>query len=116
MRIKQGGSRKLPDGYLHLNNFSHRKDSGILGSFYERVMTPTMQREIEDTLKYKAMDEDLMSPQRFPRVHYKHAHGALRFRKEWLKANFPDAVRSLIKKNELVFGNTLVKIMEKELG
>lgn len=50
MRIAQGNGRAKPDGYLHLNNYSHVRQSGFAGVLYERLMTLKQKELVELTL------------------------------------------------------------------
>lgn len=88
MRIAQGGFRKKPDGYLHLNNYSHVKASGLAGVLYERVFTERQQEIVEKALIEIAKGED---------CHFNEAHNAWRFRKEFLHENFKGVVYGTVR-------------------
>lgn len=88
MRIAQGGFRKKPDGYLHLNNYSHVKASGLAGVLYERVFTERQQEIVEKALIEIAKGEE---------CHFNEVHNAWRFRKEFLHANFKGVVYGTVR-------------------
>ena len=86
MRRAQGGFREKPDGYLHLNNFSHTVASGLAGVLYERVFTDRQREIVEKTLIELTGDDD---------VHFKHE--AYRFRKEFLVTHFKPVVYGTVR-------------------
>ena len=96
MRIAQGGYRKKPDGYLHLNNYSHTKASGIAGVLFERIFTERQQEIVEKTLielaNPKALSGEANSDEQ---VIYK--HDCYRFRKAFLMANFKQVVYGTVR-------------------
>lgn len=85
-RIKQGGSRSLPDGYLHLNNFAHSLRSGMAGALYERMMTKKQQRTVDELMLELATQEMARQAEFKQLFHFK--HGVYRFDKDFLDANF----------------------------
>lgn len=84
MRIAQGGFRKKPDGFLHLNNYSHVKASGLAGVLYERVFTERQQEIVEKALIEIAKGE--------ADCHFNDHHNAWRFNKEFLHVHFKGVV------------------------
>lgn len=83
MRYAQGKPRKMPDGFLHLNNFSHIRASGLAGFLYERLMTTEQQRIVLNALVERAGDAHGA---------YKFEHDAWRFSKEFLLEHFKKVV------------------------
>lgn len=81
--MTQGKPRSLPDGFLHLNNFSHVRQSGIAGCLFERVFTERQQEIVESALRLLARDDPKL-------VHHK--HNVWRFNKEFLIENFAATV------------------------
>lgn len=85
MRRSHGNGRAKPDGYLHLNNYSHVKQSGLAGVLYERVMTEKQQELVELTL--------LELSQGSESAHFK--HDVWRFSKKFLHEHFKSVVYSV---------------------
>lgn len=81
--MSQGKPRSLPDGFLHLNNFSHVASSGLAGVLYERVFTERQQEIVGCALLEIANGNPEF-------VHFK--HNVWRFQKEFLKTHFQPAV------------------------
>ena len=76
--MSQGKPRALPDGFLHLNNYSHVRQSGLAGVLYERVFTQRQQEIVEAALlELGEFHKD---------YHFK--HNVWRFRKEFLHEYF----------------------------
>lgn len=92
MRIKQGGYRSKPDGYLHLNNFSHTRASGLAGVIFERILTERQQEIVEKTLIDRAAPKSLLghAGDHGEQVIFK--HDCYRFKKEFLNDNFKGVV------------------------
>lgn len=86
MQIKQGGFRSMPDGYLHLNNYSHSSKSGLAGSLFERVMTQRQRKLVINCLLEIAEKQ----PPEDNTVMFK--HDVYRFRKEFLQEHFQAVV------------------------
>ena len=85
MRIAQGGFRKKPDGFLHLNNYSHTQASGLAGVLYERIFTERQQEIVEKALIEIAKGEGLD-------CQFNEHHNAWRFKKQFLHDNFKGVV------------------------
>ncbi|NVZ18519.1 hypothetical protein HX794_02565 [Pseudomonas costantinii] len=85
MNLSQGNGRAKPDGFLHLNNFSHVRQSGLAGVLYERLMTVKQQELVELTLL------ELAGPG--SNAHFKHE--VWRFKKSFLKDHFIHVVYSV---------------------
>ena len=90
MQIKQGGTRSLPDGYLHLNNYSHSTKSGLAGSLYERVMTDRQRKLVVNCLLEIADKET--KAQKYDVDIYMFKHDTYRFHKEFLNEHFKPVV------------------------
>jgi hypothetical protein len=88
MKLAQGNGRAKPDGYLHLNNYSHVRQSGFAGVLYERLMTVKQQELVELTLLELATN----SPNA---AHFK--HDVWRFNKRFLNENFKSVVYSVFR-------------------
>lgn len=86
--LKQGGTRQLPDGYLHLNNFSHSVKSGMAGVIFERVLTAPQQSTFEEILMHLA--GSIADQAKLPITMYfkKTSKGVVRFNKKFLIAHF----------------------------
>lgn len=98
MRIAQGGFRKKPDGYLHLNNFSHTQVSGLAGVLYERVFNERQRDIVEKTLIELANPQTMWghpSPSHDEKVIFQYE--CYRFRKDFLKANFKQVVYGTVR-------------------
>lgn len=85
----QGVPRRLPDGLLHLQNFTVTKHSGMAGFLFAKVMTKAQQEIVELCLIQK-----LTRPGYFgvkPET-WNEAHGCHRFPKGFLRAQFKPTV------------------------
>ncbi|WMX18723.1 hypothetical protein YpEc11_11 [Yersinia phage vB_YpEc11] len=96
MRIAQGGYRKKPDGYLHLNNYSHTKASGIAGVLFERIFTERQQEIVEKTL-IELANPKVLSGEANSDEHVIYKHDCYRFRKAFLRANFKQVVYGTVR-------------------
>lgn len=85
MRRAHGNGRAKPDGFLHLNNFSHVKQSGLAGVLYDRVMTEQQQELVELTLLELSQGSEF--------AHFKHE--VWRFDKKFLRDHFKSVVYSV---------------------
>lgn len=88
MRRAQGGFRKKPDGYLHLNNFSHVKASGLAGVLFERVFNERQQEIVEKALIEIAKGDECQ---------FNEHHNCYRFRKEFLVLHFKGVVYGTVR-------------------
>lgn len=86
MRLAQGNTRSKPDGFLHLNNYSHVRQSGIAGILYERLMTDKQRELCELTLLELAQGSQVQP-------HFK--HDVWRFPKTFLNLHFKSVVYSV---------------------
>lgn len=94
----QGVPRKLPDGLLHIQNFTVTKQSGMAGFLYAKVMTPA-QREIVELSLIQQLTQNGYSG--YPPHHnvstWSEAHGCHRFPKGFLGARFKPTVYAVYK-------------------
>lgn len=88
MRRAQGNGRAKPDGFLHLNNYSHVRQSGFAGVLYERLMTEKQKELVELTLIELATNGETLA-------HFKHE--VWRFNKKFLNENFKSVVYSVFR-------------------
>ncbi|WP_323115371.1 hypothetical protein [Pseudomonas guariconensis] len=89
MRRAQGKPRALPDGYLHLQNYSVTKASGMAGALFNYVMTERHKEIVEAALLELAQKQDLTVNPR-PVAIFK--HDCWRFDKEFLATIFKPIV------------------------
>jgi hypothetical protein len=94
----QGVPRKLPDGLLHIQNFTVTKHSGMAGFLYAKVMT-TAQREIVELALIQQLTKNGYSgyPSHQNVSTWSEAHGCHRFPKGFLKARFKATVYAVYK-------------------
>lgn len=89
----QGVPRRLPDGLLHLQNFTVTKHSGMAGFLFAKVMTKAQQDIVELCLIQKLTKNGYSG---YPTHHnvstWNEAHGCHRFPKGFLKAQFQKTV------------------------
>lgn len=89
MRHAQGKPRAMPDGYLHLQNYSVTKASGMAGALFNYVMTERHKEIVEAALLELANKQDLKANSR-PVAIYK--HDCWRFDKDFLSVAFKPVV------------------------
>lgn len=93
MKRAQGNTRRQPDGFLHIQNFTVTKHSGMAGVVYTHILTTIQRQHVEGLLIERAMvieaDTGVMQ------FHFK--HDQWRFRKEFLKGNFREVVHASTK-------------------
>lgn len=89
----QGVPRRMPDGLLHLQNFTVTKHSGMAGFLFAKVMTKAQQEIVELCLIQKLTKNCYCG---YPPHHnvstWNEAHGCHRFPKGFLKAQFKKTV------------------------
>lgn len=108
----QGNTRAMPDGLLHLQNFTVTKEGGMAGFLFAKVMTRPQQEIVELCLIQKLTKNGYCG---YP-VHknvstWNEAHGCHRFPKGFLKAQFHKtvyAVYDALAKDPLVEFNAAV--------
>jgi len=86
MRRAQGNTRSKPDGFLHVQNFTVTKASGIAAAVWVHVFDEHQRQLVEGILTELAEGNPL-------KVHVK--HDCVRFRKGFLQVNFEYAVFKL---------------------
>jgi shikimate kinase len=89
----QGNTRQAPDGFLHIQNFTVTKHSGMAGVVYTHVLDDHQKSLVEGLLIERAITVGLLEGEDLH--HFK--HGAWRFRKEFLKNNFKEVVHATTK-------------------
>ena len=85
MKHKQGGTRSLPDGFLHVQNFTVTKASGVGGIIWQ-LFDDNQKGIVEAVMIERAIACDANRYFDVEAHHFK--HGQWRFRKSFLKANF----------------------------
>lgn len=97
MNYAQGGSRALPDGFLHIQNFTVTKASGMAGCVYVHVLDDHQRHVVESILIERACAlEEAAGPEWTEAAHH-FKHGVWRFRKSFLKQNFKSVVHEATK-------------------
>lgn len=91
MRHAQGKPRAKPDGYLHLQNFSVTKASGMAGALFNYVMEPRQKEIVEAALLELAQKQDLNTHPR-PVAAFNAEHDCWRFDKSFLAVAFKPVV------------------------
>ena len=93
MNLAQGNTRSLPDGFLHIQNFTVTKHSGMAGAVFTHILDDHQKSLVEGLLIERAITASLVDGE--DRHHFK--HGVWRFRKEFLKNNFKEVVHATTK-------------------
>lgn len=96
MNRAQGNTRQAPDGFLHVQNFTVTKSSGMAGCVWAFILTEAQREIVELVLveraqfreRHKGFDPETL-------VHHK--HGSFRFRKDFLKDHFKEVVHEVTK-------------------
>lgn len=83
MKRAQGNTRSLPDGFLHVQNFTVTKAAGIAAAVWVHAFDDHQRRLVEGVLIELAQSD-------INKVHVKHA--TVRFNKAFLTVNFEWAV------------------------
>ncbi|QNJ57288.1 hypothetical protein Stalingrad_19 [Pseudomonas phage Stalingrad] len=97
MNRAQGGTRALPDGFLHVQNFTVTKASGIEGAIWAYLFTDQQKLHVEQLLWSVAIAlEQAAGPEWTGAAVQDHKHGCHRFRKEFLKIHFKAAVHQVL--------------------
>ncbi|WYW04364.1 hypothetical protein Kurepalu2_00017 [Pseudomonas phage vB_PpuP-Kurepalu-2] len=92
MNIAQGNTRSKPDGFLHIQNFTVTKHSGMAGVVYIHILDAHQQSVVEGLLIERAISQAVEGEELH---HFK--HDVWRFRKDFLKANFKEVVHATTK-------------------
>lgn len=90
MNRAQGNYRSKPDGYLHLQNYSVTKASGMAGALYNHILTSRQADIVENALLERSQKLDAMHPDKPPSAIFKHE--CWRFDKAFLKQHFKPVV------------------------
>ncbi|CBZ41991.1 hypothetical protein PsPphi15_gp18 [Pseudomonas phage phi15] len=102
MNYAQGGTRALPDGFLHVQNFTVTKASGIEGAIWAYLMTPAMKLEVEQYLWSVAIAlEQAAGVEHTGAAVRDDKHDCHRFRKAFLRIHFKYAVHEVLGKNNV---------------
>ncbi|QJD54663.1 hypothetical protein PssvBMR2_gp20 [Pseudomonas phage MR2] len=102
MNRAQGNTRALPDGFLHVQNFTVTKQAGIAAIVWTHAFTLEQREIVEDILRGLAEGDER-------RCHYK--HGCWRFSKPFLKVNFEWAVFKVAQALRLDPAQTLYQLV-----
>lgn len=92
MKTAQGNTRSMPDGFLHIQNFTVTRHSGIAGLVYTSILDQNQKSVVEGALIELAI---VKAEQGAPLHHYKHE--TWRFRKDFLKKHFKSVVHACTK-------------------
>jgi hypothetical protein len=91
MNRAQGNTRSLPDGFLHIQNFTVTKHAGLAGVVYIHILNVDQQAVVQELLRERAVSDWAHGGyQGDAPVHYK--HGQWRFSKAFLKKRFQPMV------------------------
>lgn len=96
MNRAQGGTRSLPDGFLHIQNFTVTKASGMAGCVYVHILDDHQREIVEGILIERAVAEVTAWGRPIDSQHH-FKHGQWRFAKQFLKAHFKQAVHEATK-------------------
>ena len=97
MNRAQGGTRALPDGFLHVQNFTVTKASGIEGAIWAYLFTEHQKLHVEQLLWSVAIAlEQSAGPEWTGAAVRDDKHDCHRFRKEFLKSHFKVAVHEVL--------------------
>lgn len=98
MNLAQGNTRSLPDGFLHIQNFTVTKHAGVAGVVYTLILDQDQRDLVGQLLVERASQKTLESIYAGePKEFYHCKHGTVRFRKEFLKENFREVVHAFTK-------------------
>lgn len=93
MNRAQGNTRQAPDGFLHIQNFTVTKHSGMAGVVYTHILDDHQKSLVEGLLIERAISFGNLKGVELH--HFK--HGVWRFRKEFLKEHFQKVVHATTK-------------------
>lgn len=93
MNLAQGNTRSLPDGFLHVQNFTVTKHAGMAGVVYIHILDDHQKGLVEGLLIERAITVSELDGEE--RHHFK--HGVWRFRKDFLRNNFKEVVHATTK-------------------
>lgn len=87
MNYKQGGSRSMPDGFVHIQNFTVTGASGVAGPVW-RLMSRDQKKIVEAILIERAIALEESAGPEWTHASHHFKHGQWRFRKAFLKSHF----------------------------
>jgi hypothetical protein len=93
MNRAQGNTRQAPDGFLHIQNFTVTKHSGMAGVVYTHILDDHQKSLVEGLLIECAITAGMVDGCGYH--HFK--HGVWRFRKDFLKRYFRQVVHATTK-------------------
>jgi hypothetical protein len=93
MNLAQGNTRSMPDGFLHIQNFTVTKHAGMAGVVYIHILDAHQRMLVEGLLIERAIAFSNLDG--VENHHFK--HGCWRFRKGFLKDNFREVVHAMTK-------------------
>jgi hypothetical protein len=113
MNRAQGNTRRAPDGFLHIQNFTVTKHAGMAGVVYTHILDAHQRSLVEGLLIEKACSDTCHQWNKGniidPIHHFK--HDVWRFRKDWLKENFREVVHAATK----VMKNPVIETFKEKL-
>lgn len=114
----QGVPRRLPDGLLHLQNFTVTKHSGMAGFLFAKVMTKAQQDIVELCLIQKLTKNGYCGYPPHQNVStWNDDHGCHRFPKGFLKSQFKQTVYAVYKavgKDAVAVMSSMVNVEMRE--
>ncbi|ALO79978.1 hypothetical protein AU161_gp18 [Pseudomonas phage PPPL-1] len=93
MNRAQGNTRSMPDGFLHIQNFTVTKAAGMAAVVYTHLLTD----EGRDVVQNLLMERARVIEEREDIFLFHEKHGTYRFRKDFLKENFREVVHATTK-------------------
>lgn len=97
MNRAQGNTRQAPDGFLHIQNFTVTRASGMAGCVWAYVLDDTQRAIVESILVERAIALEESAGQEWTGAAVHEKHGYTRFRKTFLKEHFKFAVHEATK-------------------
>lgn len=95
MNYAQGNTRSLPDGFLHIQNFTVTKAAGMAAVVYTHILDENQRTAVEWLLISKAETVEAEAESiGVPCQVYHVKHGTVRFAKKFLIENFREAVHT----------------------
>ena len=97
MKRAQGGWRSMPDGFLHVQNFTVTKASGMAGCVYVHILDDHQRHIVESILIERAVACEESAGPEWANAAHLFKLGQWRFRKAFLKNHFKQAVHEATK-------------------
>lgn len=97
MNRAQGNTRSSPDGFLHIQNFTVTKASGMAGCVYVHILNDHQRQIVEAILIERAVALEEAAGREWTYAAHHFKHGQWRFRKAFLKGHFKQAVHEATK-------------------